>query len=207
MQQEQLPLYKNPEWLKEQYWEKELSIAELSKIAQVSYHTIYYWMDKNKIARRTISESNIVYNKKNIQLYKDKNWLTEQYWGFELSAFKIAKICGTTTTNILRWTKRYNIPTIPKNEIGLLRNEYGQKQCTNCKEWKDEINFYYNSSKNNLECICKSCTIKNVHNYSLNNLNKIKERKKKYWKKYKDSDNCKFNRKRTKAKRRKSWIS
>jgi len=43
-------------------------------------------------------------------LYKDKNWLTEQYWGFELSAPKIAKKCKTSGTTIRRWMRTYNIP-------------------------------------------------------------------------------------------------
>lgn len=42
------------------------------------------------------------------KLYQDKNWLTEQYWGFDLTMNEIAKISGCG--DIYYWMDKYSIP-------------------------------------------------------------------------------------------------
>jgi len=46
-----------------------------------------------------------------MKLYKNKNWLYEQYIIKKLSSPKIARICNTGKTTILTWLKKFNIPT------------------------------------------------------------------------------------------------
>lgn len=43
-------------------------------------------------------------------LYTDKNWLTMQYWGFELSQAKIAELVEKGNSTIRYWMKKYKIP-------------------------------------------------------------------------------------------------
>ena len=38
-----------------------------------------------------------------------------------------------------------------------IRNEYGQKQCTKCQQWKDESEFSKGNSPDGLNTICKEC--------------------------------------------------
>jgi len=46
--------------------------------------------------------------------YKDKNWLTEQYWGFDLSLVEMGRLAGCSDTCINYWMNKYTIPTRAK---------------------------------------------------------------------------------------------
>jgi len=43
-------------------------------------------------------------------MYTDKNWLIEQYWGFDLSLVEMGELLGCSNTCIRYWMKKYNIP-------------------------------------------------------------------------------------------------
>ena len=49
-----------------------------------------------------------------IELYKDSNWLIEQYWGFDLTLDQMADICGVSRVTVKNWMVRYNIPIRPR---------------------------------------------------------------------------------------------
>ena len=51
------------------------------------------------------------------RLYQDKEWLYKKYWEDKLSKSGIAKLCGVTFFTIYRWTKYFNIPSRPRNEV------------------------------------------------------------------------------------------
>lgn len=48
--------YKNKDWLRKQYWTRELSINKIAIKCGVSHTTIYHYMIKFNISRRTCSE-------------------------------------------------------------------------------------------------------------------------------------------------------
>ena len=50
-------IYKNKDWLNDQYWNQEKSIREISKKCEVDWETIRYWMKKYNIPRRSLSDS------------------------------------------------------------------------------------------------------------------------------------------------------
>jgi len=43
-------------------------------------------------------------------IYKDKNWLIEQYWGFDLSLVAIGELANCSNCCIMYWMKKHNIP-------------------------------------------------------------------------------------------------
>lgn len=44
------------------------------------------------------------------QLYKDRNWLTMNYWGFDKTLKEMAEESSSTVDLILDWMKKYDIP-------------------------------------------------------------------------------------------------
>jgi len=58
-----------------------------------------------------------------IVLYKDSNWLIEQYWGFDLTMGEMADLCCVSRVTIKNWMVRYNIPIKPKYYHLLLLNQ------------------------------------------------------------------------------------
>lgn len=48
------------------------------------------------------------------EIRKDKNWLIEQYWGFDLSLKEIGALADCTDQSIFYWMKKYDIPTKPQ---------------------------------------------------------------------------------------------
>lgn len=60
-----------------------------------------------------------------IVLYKDSNWLIEQYWGFDYTLEQIASICNVSRVTIKNWMVRYNIPIRLKYyHLVLLNQDY-----------------------------------------------------------------------------------
>ena len=49
--------YKNKKWLQKKYWKEKLSIAKIAKKINISQSTIYKWMKRFNIPRRSISEA------------------------------------------------------------------------------------------------------------------------------------------------------
>jgi len=49
--------YQNKEWLKKKYSEEILSIFRIAKLCKVANETIYKWMKKHNISRRSLSEA------------------------------------------------------------------------------------------------------------------------------------------------------
>lgn len=43
-------------------------------------------------------------------LYSDINWLTEQYWGFDLSVLEMGELVGYSGVTIHNWLVKHNIP-------------------------------------------------------------------------------------------------
>jgi len=59
------------------------------------------------------------------ELYKDRNWLIEQYWGFDLSLKDISKLVNCTPQCIYYWMEKYNISTRQKfHHLGWLNQNF-----------------------------------------------------------------------------------
>lgn len=103
-------LYRNKEWLRVQYLDKRLSIAEIAEKASCTPMTIHRWMEKHGISRRS--------NAGHIELqpYHDPAWLKQKYWEGELSTAQIAEIAGCHRVNVRIWMNKHNIPLRDKGE-------------------------------------------------------------------------------------------
>lgn len=106
-----MKLYKNKEWLKNEY--KTKTVREIANTCNTNHQTVLRWMKKFNISRRTGKESrlgkqvinpNVDYTKP----YRNKEWLINEYK--TKSVNQIAKENGITKQSLLKWFKKFNIP-------------------------------------------------------------------------------------------------
>ena len=91
----------NKEWLYNKYVVENLSIQEISSIAETRQATISSKLKEYGISRKEA-------------LYKNKEWLYDQYITNHKSAVEIAKLIDSNPTTIKRWIKRFNLVNDPK---------------------------------------------------------------------------------------------
>lgn len=107
------------------------------------------------------------------RIYKDKNWLYDQYVNQLKSTNNIAKFCGVGHRLILSWLYKYNIPvrssslsttigqcknTEVKKKIINFKPGNNQKLCTSCGHTLDLSNFRKNSTtKDGYQAFCNMC--------------------------------------------------
>jgi len=96
-----IKLYQNKEWLKRKYWDEGLSIKLIAKLCKVCGNTIWKWMIKLNIPRRSFIPNDI--------RYRDRNWLYQKYIIEKLSTTQIAKLCEVSDVIVGHWLKNYNI--------------------------------------------------------------------------------------------------
>lgn len=51
-----------------------------------------------------------------MKLYKDKNWLTEQYWNKKLSTYQMADIAGCSVPTLRDWMIKLGVPRRTRSE-------------------------------------------------------------------------------------------
>jgi len=105
--------YKNKEWLKNKYLEKELSSVQIANDCGVCASTICRKLKKFDIHVRTRKEAINSHHKVNRENHKYKNeeWLKKKYIDEKLNSYKIAKLCNITgNATIYNWLRKFNIP-------------------------------------------------------------------------------------------------
>lgn len=107
---------KNPEWLREQYWEHKRTLAEIAADLNVSDVAVMENMEKHGIERRDTTSSE-VQSDGDIEPLKDPEWLAEQYIENELNAGEIADLLGVSKTPVLRYMHRHGIEPRSISEI------------------------------------------------------------------------------------------
>lgn len=88
-----------------------------------------------------------------------KDWKDEsefnKYKGSKDGLQSACRVCQQKQVRKSREKNRVTSPYVAKSTI---RNEQGQKQCSKCKQWKDESEFCGKiNSKDGLNNICRSC--------------------------------------------------
>jgi len=91
-----ISLFRNRDWLHEQYIIKGRTQRDIAKECGVHYDTIYCWIFKFGLRKK--------------RLYRDRDWLYNQYVLGECSSREIAMLCGTAKYSILYWLKKHEIP-------------------------------------------------------------------------------------------------
>jgi predicted DNA-binding protein YlxM (UPF0122 family) len=97
------------------YWKKNWSGPNIARKLGVSKQTIYYWLRKNCIPLKSLSQAlKGKHNSPNTEFKKkldiEKDELYDLYWGKKLNMTQIARMKGCCPTAIRRWMRRYGIP-------------------------------------------------------------------------------------------------
>lgn len=106
--------YRDPDWLREQYHEKQKTQSEIASDCGVSPSAIKKWMDKHGIETRSKSE---IGQKEGP--HTDEEWLREQYHGQGRSLQDMADECGVTYPTIISWMDKYEIERRERSEWAL----------------------------------------------------------------------------------------
>jgi len=97
--------YRDETWLREKYYDEQMTMSEMADECGVSRPTIADWMDKYGLDRRDNSAAQRVSGD-----HTDRNWLAEQYHGEGRSLADIADECDVDKVTIMNWMERHGIP-------------------------------------------------------------------------------------------------
>jgi len=125
------PKYRDEEWLREKYWDEELSTNEIADLCGVTNVTISNWMSKHGIEKRPRNSAR--------DKYTDKEWLQEQYIEKERSLSDIANELDINRDTPRYWMEKYGIERRDHAEMGAKanRDKYTPDKLQN-KEWLQE---------------------------------------------------------------------
>ena len=118
------------EWLKNQYWERGRTLADIGDELDVTDVTVNEWMKKHGIERRDTTASEVQADG-NVEPLKDADWLREHYVEKEMSAGEIAAELGVSKTPVLRFMKEHGIKARSIAE----RNSHGDVEPLRDAEW------------------------------------------------------------------------
>jgi len=100
-------LHKNSKWLTKRHLEYGMNAQKISKLAGCSRDTILKYLRKYGIPIKIDTQ----YRKRaDSSIFKDINWLTEMYWGFDFTRKKLAELGDCSDGAIQYWMKKYKIP-------------------------------------------------------------------------------------------------
>ena len=109
--------YHDPEWLYQQYHGLGKDAYQIAEECGVGDTTIYNWMKRHGIERRSLSEA-----KRLDGPFTDADWLREQYHEKKKSTRQIAEECGVIQGTIRDWMDRHGIESRSISEAKL--NQY-----------------------------------------------------------------------------------
>jgi len=106
-------IHQDEEWLREQYWGKDKSRAEVAEVAGVTDSTIRYWMDKHGIETRSKAEANA---EGDISKLQNRKWLYTEYIENERSTIDIAEELDLANDTVLKWLNNHDIEPRSRSE-------------------------------------------------------------------------------------------
>lgn len=92
-------LYRDCDWLREQYWVQGLLQREIAEVAGCAKTTISKWMRSCGIGVEQYRS----------RTFRDPSWLRQQYWDNELTISQVATAAGCADSTIIRWMQEYDI--------------------------------------------------------------------------------------------------
>lgn len=93
-------LYEDKDWLHQKYWIEKLPIEKIANICNCSGETVYTWLHRFNIKRRTHKEASITCCPEVRLLFNDKKWLYTKYVKEEYSLDDIGKMCNVTANTV-----------------------------------------------------------------------------------------------------------
>lgn len=96
--------YHDKEWLKQQYYENNLTLEQIGDKCDVTATTISDWMERHEMPRRDFKSAQQADGK-----YTGKAWLVQEYVDKERTMRSIGNECGVSPATILKWLRRHGI--------------------------------------------------------------------------------------------------
>lgn len=98
--------YKDEDWLRQQYVDKERSMGEIGDMCGVASGTIHNWIEKFGIESRSRSEAHADGDVKKLH---NKEWLKREYVEKHKPATEIADACDVTSDTVYSWLRKHDI--------------------------------------------------------------------------------------------------
>lgn len=98
----------SPEWLRQKYWEEELTAKAIGELLGCSKPVVLRRMREHNIPARSNSQSSIL--TQGYAQYRNREWLQEYYVEKKLSSHEIARQIGCGFQTVCRWLDELNIP-------------------------------------------------------------------------------------------------
>jgi transposase len=89
----------DPEWLREQYYEKERSTIEIAEECGAGTNTVRRWFNRHGIELMDMGTARA---EGDVKLLQDEEWLREQYFEHDRSTVEIADELGVSTSTVRR---------------------------------------------------------------------------------------------------------
>ncbi len=99
-------LYRDREWLEQQYIGQQKSGLQIAREIGSTKKTIYQYLEKYGIPRRSASDARMTDDR----LWRNREWLYEQYVVLDKSLKEIADLLGCHAPQIGKWIHRLGIP-------------------------------------------------------------------------------------------------
>lgn len=100
--------YRDRDWLREQYIERNLSISELAGVAGVADTTIKRWLSRHGLRKGLGVRTRWTFANQE-KLYTDRDWLEEQYLTKGLDQESIAQLAGVSQHTIRSWVRKHSL--------------------------------------------------------------------------------------------------
>jgi len=123
--------WRDEEWLRKEYHDKEKTQQEVAEAAGCSKATIKRWMKRLDVPRRSLSEANA---DGDIAKLRDEDWLREHYFNNDLSARQIAKKIDSNNVSVLKWIDNHGIERKHRSEV----MSDGDVEKLHSKDWLEQ---------------------------------------------------------------------
>lgn len=100
--------YKERDWLKEQYIERNLSVTEVAGIAGTSTTTVKKWLRRHGLRKGPGVRNRWTFANEG-KLHADRDWLEEQYVVEGLDQASIARLAGVSRYTIRSWVRKHGL--------------------------------------------------------------------------------------------------
>lgn len=98
----------SPEWLRQKYWEEELTTKTIGTLLGCSRAVVQRRMREHNVPTRSGSQASTL--AQGYAQYKNREWLWEHYVEKELSTYQIAGRLGCGYQTVCRWLEELDIP-------------------------------------------------------------------------------------------------
>lgn len=144
------PCYRDEEWLREHYVDKDLSTYEIAELAGVTRPTICNWLHRHDLDVADPGPANAG----DVDQLKDAEWLRDQYKHQEKSVLDIADDLDVDHKTVRTYLKKHEIE-IDSISIGQLRKSGANLELLRDPDWLSEQYHQNELSINEIADMCR----------------------------------------------------